>query len=75
MSFPVILECNIRFNSRMDGSPIYTARNQSTHLRRTRLRVLRSDRPTRKIPAQEHHLALPSLRIVPEEPQTFGTAI
>ena len=74
-TFIVILWCNIPLNSWMDGSPVYATRNQGPHLRRTRLRVLRLDRPARKIPAQERHLAFPSLRVVPKEPQTFGTAV
>jgi len=59
----------------MDGSPVYATRNQGAHLRRTRLRVLRLDRPAREIPAQERHLAFPSLRVVPKGPKTFGTAV
>jgi len=59
----------------MDGDPVYATRNQGTHLGGTRLCVLDPNHPTRKIPAQEHHLALPSLRIIPKEPQTFGTAV
>jgi len=62
-------------HSWVDGSPVCTARDQGTYLRRTRLRILRIDHPTREIPAQERHLALPSLRIIPERPQTFGTVV
>ena len=59
----------------MGRSPVYTARNQGAHVRRTRLRVLRSNRPARKIPTEERRLALPSLRVVPKEPQAFGAAL
>ena len=59
----------------MDGNPVYATRNQSSHFRRTRFRVLRPNYQTRKIPAQERHMVHPSLCVVPEEPQTFATAV
>ena len=59
----------------MGGSAVYPTRNQSSHLGRTRFCVFRPNHPTRKIPAQEYHMARPSLRVVPKGPQTFATAL
>jgi len=59
----------------MDGSPVYATRNQNSHFRRTRFRVLRPNYPTRKIPAQERHMARPSLRVASEEPHAIATAV
>ena len=59
----------------MDSGPIHAARNQGAHLGRTRLRVLRTDRSTRKIPTQERYLALPPLCTISKEPQAFETVV
>ena len=59
----------------MDSSPLYSTRNQSSHLGRTRFRVLRPNRTTREISTQEFHLARSSLRVVPKGPQTSAAAV
>jgi len=62
-------------DSWMDGGPVHVTRNQGSHFRRARFCLLRPNYPTRKVSAQERHMARPPLRVVPEEPQTFATAV
>ena len=73
--FFAIHELSASPGSWMGGGPVYTARNQSSHFRRIRLRVLRPNYPTREIPAQEYHMAHPTLRVVPKKPQTIAASV